>query len=312
MPEKYRPEKAGKSTQASQAAQHETEKAVRGRGTDAAGSITIDPSANDLTFNPTDTQDEAIVVKIPDGMKVRNVKLVPSATVAPFIASINPAAGYGPVTGEHNQPLAFRVKWHGIPCKPEPQVIQGTLDAVADGQVIAQKKVRITVPACPAQETDFAYSVKFVCGEQPECGCECAPVQPGRYATEINIHNYGLKEIVVRKRFIPVVLAGAPMGREPRFAGMRAEDKIVLPAQTATMDDCCRIAELLFGGDAPSPIPLTIGFLDIVANGPLAVTAVYTAGGLSGGGVSIEVEQIAGRRVATDQTGTGRGMAGQG
>ena len=148
-----------------------------------------------------------------------------------------------------------------------------------------------TVPACA-----FVYSVKFVCGEQAECGCECSPVRPGRYSTEINIHNYSLKEIEVVKRFIPVVLAGAPSGREPKVAVIRALDKIVLPPQTATMDDCCRIAELLFSGAAPANAPLTIGLMEITASAELAVTAVYTTSGLKqGGGVSIRVEQIARR-----------------
>jgi hypothetical protein len=223
---------------------------------------------------------------------IQNVKLVPSANVAAFVTSISPAAGYGPLAGDQDHTLKFEVTFTGaVPCKPEAQVFAGTLDVVADGKVVASKKVEITVPACAV-----VYSVKFVCGEQPECDCECAPVQPGRYATEINIHNYLLKEVSVVKRFIPVVLAGAPTGREPRVASVRAEDKIVLPAQTATMDDCCRISALLFGGEAPSLMPLTIGVLEITASAPLAVTAVYTTSSLKdGGGVSIRVEQIARR-----------------
>jgi len=62
------------------------------------------------------------------------------------------------------------------------------------------------------------------------------------------------------------------------------------------MDDCCRIAELLFGGPAPSPVPITIGFLELTASAEVSVTAVYTASGLNGSGVSIAVEQIPGRR----------------
>lgn len=80
------------------------------------------------------------------------------------------------------------------------------------------------------------------------------------------------------------------------MAGVRADDKITLPAQTATMDDCCRIVELLFGGPAPWPTPLTIGFLELTASAEIAVTAVYTANGLLSGGISLDVEQIAGRR----------------
>lgn len=260
----------------------------------AIAPITVDPPTNVLTLNPGDTLDETIAVTIPKGHKCRNVTLVASATLTPFVTSIDPP-GQGPVTGERDVTLRFRVKFHGVPCTADDQVVQGTLDVVCDDRVVAKKDVRITVPACP---TELIYAVKFVCGEQPECGCQCAPVQPGRYATEINIHNYGFKEVTVRKRFVPVVLAGAPLGREPRVAGARGEDRIVLPPQTATMDDCCRIAERLLGGESSAAMALTIGFLEITASGPLAVTAVHTAGGLAaGGGVSMQVEQIIGRRL---------------
>lgn len=259
----------------------------------ALAAITIDPPTNDLTLNPADTLDESISVSIPKGRKFRNVKLVPSASAAPFVDSINPPGGYGPVTGEQDQNLVFRVRFHGIPCTPEPQVFTGTLAVVTDGEVVAKKEVKVTVPACPSA---FVYSAKFICGVQPVCGCDCASVQPGRYATEINIHNFGLKEVQIQKRFIPVVLAGAPVGREPRSAGARAEDKIALPPQAATMDDCCRIGELLLGGEGTSPLPITIGFLEITSSGPIVVSAVYTASGLDSTGVSIKVEQIAPRR----------------
>lgn len=257
--------------------------------------ITVDPPTNVLTINPADTLDETIAVTIPKEHKFRNVKLVPSAAIVPFLTSIDPPGGQGAVTGEQNVTLAFRVKLHGIPCTSAPQVVHGTLDVLGDDRIVAKKDVDITVPASP---TELVYAVKFICGEQPECGCQCAPVQPGRYATEINIHNYGPKEIRVHKRFVPVVLAGAPLGREPRVAGARAEDRIILPPHTATMDDCCRIAERLLGGEASSSTSLSIGFLEIIASGPLAVTAVYTTGGLgSSGGVSIDVEQITARRL---------------
>jgi hypothetical protein len=252
--------------------------------------ITINPATNDLTLNPSDTLDESITVTIPKCNKFKNIDLVPSASIAGFIAAINPPGGYGPITGEQDQTLTFRVLFHGIPCTLQPQLFTGTLDVVGDGKVLVKKDVKITVPGCPS---GFVYSAKFICGEQPACGCECSPVQPGRYATEINIHNFGITEVAIQKRFIPLALAGAAVGREPRVVAARAEDKIVLPPQTATMDDCCRIAELLFGGEAASPVPITIGFLEITASGPIAVTAVYTATGLDSAGVSIEVEQIA-------------------
>lgn len=221
---------------------------------------------------------------------IKNVTLVPSASVTPFVTSITPSGGYGPLAGDQPHTLKFEVIFHGAPCKPEPQVIGGSLDVVADGSVVASKRVQITVPPCA-----FVYSVKFVCGVQPNCGCTCASVRPGVYATEINIHNYGVREVQISKRVIPVVLASAPVGRAPKTAGTRATDSITLKAQSATMDDCCRLAELLFGAQAPSPMPLSIGFLEITASAEVAVTAVYTASG-GDGGVSLAVEQIAGRR----------------
>lgn len=248
---------------------------------------------------------------------INNVKLVPSPPIAPFVTSITPAAGYGPLAGDKDHVLKFEVRFTGIPCKPEPQVVNGTLDVVADGKVVAGKKVQITVPPCGG----FVYSVKFVCGVQPECGCECGPVQPGKYSTEINIHNYQNKEVAVEKRFIPVVFAGAATGREPRVAKARAADKIILPPHSATMDDCCRIAELLFGGVPPSPMPLTIGFLEITSREELSVTAVYTSSNLTSQAVDIDVEQIQGKKLndstpghtpPTHDPGTGRDPHGGG
>ncbi len=144
----------------------------------------------------------------------------------------------------------------------------------------------------------FSYAVKFVCGVEPECECACAPVRPGSYATEINIYNHGDKKAEIRKHVVPIVLAGAPAGREPRVVAARAEDKIVLPPHSATMDDCCRLTELLLGAPVQGPMPLTIGFLEIVSPVELSVTAVYTVTGTDGKTVSIDVEQIAGKTVS--------------
>lgn len=137
----------------------------------------------------------------------------------------------------------------------------------------------------------FVYSVKFLCGVQGEDDCHCVPVRPGAYATEINIHNYLDTEVKIEKHVIPVVFAGAAAGREPRFATRKASDRIVLPPHTATMDDCCRLNELLLGAST-SATPLTIGFLEIISDRPLNISAVYTVTNPKSGSVSIDVEQI--------------------
>lgn len=144
----------------------------------------------------------------------------------------------------------------------------------------------------------FVYSVPFACGEQDEACCGCAPVRPGRYATEINIHNSGSAQAPVLKRVIPLVLAGAVIGREPSFKSPAAQEVIRLPAHSATMDDCCRLVELLLGAPVTGPMPLTQGILELVSTVELGVTAVYTASHGAGGAPAIEVKQIATRVLA--------------
>jgi hypothetical protein len=135
----------------------------------------------------------------------------------------------------------------------------------------------------------YVYSVKFVCGYNPtnlgvslSGSSEGEPsVKFGNYATEINIFwpelylfdqtNFVFKHIVL------FVDKGVPVGREPKVAEAKQYiDAIQLKQMTGTMDDCNRIAELLWGA-APTPYPLTIGYLVLTSTHELDVTAVYTA-----------------------------------
>jgi hypothetical protein len=181
--------------------------------------------------------------------------------------------------------LKFEVRFRGQPCSDTVRIVNGTLDVVADGAIVAAKTVEITVPPCRPKKV--CYSVKFVCGTQP-AGCGCAPLQPGAYATHVSIHNYSPEPVEIRKRFIPEVLAGAVVGREPNSAAVRGEDRIKLPPHSATMDDCCRITELILGASVNS---VTIGVLEIVASRDVAVTAIYTSG------TSLDVQPVAGRAI---------------
>ena len=151
------------------------------------------------------------------------------------------------------------------------------------------------MPAQPkaAAANRWVYSVKFVCGVQKEE--RCSPVRAGIYATEINIHNFQPQlEAKIEKRIMVLVDQGAPVGREPKTVKAKPFDLIVLPPDSATMDDCCLIAEKLHV--APGG-PLMVGFLELVSNTELNVTAVYTATGSNGQNVSIDVETISGRRI---------------
>jgi hypothetical protein len=156
-----------------------------------------------------------------------------------------------------------------------------------------------------AEAEVFAYSVKIVCGKQAETNCCCvAGARPGVYATEVNIQNLNLFEPAqVVKLVLPLINSGAVVAREPNVAdpfklpGRAIEEAVKLPPLGATMDDCCRIAELLLGAPPSGDTGLTIAILTIVSLVELSVSAVYTANPLSGDGISIDVEYIPSRRL---------------
>lgn len=205
-------------------------------------------------------------------MNTGNVTLVPSASISGFVTSVSPPGGYGPLSGDSEHSLPFDVVWDGtLKCRDEEQVFTGTLDVVADGVVVAAKKVRITVPPCR-----YHHVVDMLCGTQkPTDDKECTTVVPGRYATAVTIYNPGPCPAVIEKRFAPLLLNNEPIGREPNTQPARSFAKIELPPGEATMDDCCALEEAvrLDHGSA------TLGVLDIVSDRPLVVTGIYTSTG---------------------------------
>jgi hypothetical protein len=241
----------------------------------------VDPSAVVAT----------IIAELKALLTIGNVHLQPVGAIVPFVTSITPPS-YGPLPGDQVNVLEFEVTFSGDveDCSPRDRAFNGAIDVVVDGSVAAAKPTHITVPACK-----YTYGVKFVCGTQTaDCGCGCDPLRPGTYATEVNILNPSCKEARIVKRVVPLVFAGAVTGREPAIANARATERMVLPSGAATMDDCCRIAELLYGGSGSTP-PLSVGFLEIVSDQELHVTAVYTSSDLHGNGLSFQVETVPGK-----------------
>jgi hypothetical protein len=118
------------------------------------------------------------------------------------------------------------------------------------------------------------------------------------YATEVNIQNLNLETALVVKFVQPLIKWSAVVAREPDVTDptklpKRQVEDIILPPLAATMDDCCRIGEML-----PPPsgeAGLTIAILSLVSSLELSVSAVYTANPLSGDGISIDVEYIPSR-----------------
>lgn len=197
--------------------------------------------------------------------------------------------------------------WLGVKaCTEKEQVVTGTIDVLADGTVVAAKRVRIVVPPCR-----FHYSVEVVCGTQ-ETDCDddredrdddgpdrddrkhdCVTVVPGRYATAVTIYNPGTCPVQIEKRFAPLVLHGKTVGREPEVVQARTFAKLELPGVHATMDDCCALEEAVGDGEG-----LTFGVLDIISDKPIQVTAVHTAGPevAHTGGPSIHTRPVEPRR----------------
>jgi len=137
----------------------------------------------------------------------------------------------------------------------------------------------------PLDRTYWSYAAKFVCGEQPadQAGQPIAgvpAVQPGNYATEINIHNpHYLGPIQIRHKALLLVERGVAVGRAPATARPAAFGPLLaLPDDGATMMDCNGIWGLLNPGTTPpTPMPLTIGYLVIVSPATLDVVGVTTA-----------------------------------
>jgi hypothetical protein len=225
-----------------------------------------------------------------------NIKLVAAGGTAPFVTSITPAGGYGPVDNKGHD-FVFKVTFTGPPCRDTDQVFTGTIDVVADGKVVAQKKVTLTVIACER----FSYGVKFLCGYVKETPPGVVPLtpaatlRPGIYSTEVNILNYHTGAVTIHKYLYPLMRQTEPVGREPRSVGRRGEDAITLPPKSATFDDCFRIHEILH--ESPGDEPLSIYFLEIVSPVELTVTAVYTANDLRGTSVALDVVQVEGKQL---------------
>ena len=93
----------------------------------------------------------------------------------------------------------------------------------------------------------------------------------------------------------------SPTSQTPLTLPKRQVETIILPPLAATMDDCCRIADML---PAPSgEAPLTIAILSIASPLELSVSAVYTANPLNGDGISIDVEYVPSRRLVIGRAG---------
>lgn len=152
------------------------------------------------------------------------------------------------------------------------------------------------------------FAVKFVCGAQTglvNSDQGEPPVKPGNYATEVNIHNYHLKQPARLSKQVIILVGKSPAGgplirREPAITKPVGQLVMSLPAGTATMDDCPAILRL---AKLPLSTTLTMGYLIVHSTIDLDVDAVYTAEspGVPGSqalGISEQIVRVAGHSEA--------------
>jgi hypothetical protein len=144
----------------------------------------------------------------------------------------------------------------------------------------------------PLKKTYYIYSVKFVCGIQKDNNEPV--VRTGLYSTDINIFNFNRSDVIIIKNILPLVIGGKVIGREPEFVSQKVADKMILPAESATMDDCTNISRFL---NLNVPRPISIGFLEIICDHELDISVVYTVSDLEENNTNMHFNQIQGRKV---------------
>jgi hypothetical protein len=143
-------------------------------------------------------------------------------------------------------------------------------------------------------EGRFVYAAKFVCGFMPEPSqpSEELPVEPGSYATAINVHNPQTKPVVFAKKAVLLFdAAGATV--EKLFEATKEPSRLreaELGPDWGMEIDCRDIRLELLEGQAP-PAPVFIkGWLVIESPELLDVVAVYTV--RAPGDVSIATDRV--------------------
>jgi hypothetical protein len=135
------------------------------------------------------------------------------------------------------------------------------------------------------QRFHYVYAAKFLCGDLKPSTRE-GPVQPGSYATAINVHNPHGHAVAIRKKAILLYDADRPERVAERpTAPVQGEQPILreLDRDWGLEIDCTDIREVLLRDAAGNPGPAAPIFIkgwvvvETLADLPLDVVAVYTS-----------------------------------
>jgi hypothetical protein len=156
------------------------------------------------------------------------------------------------------------------------------------------------------QAFHYVYAAKFLCGEWKERELE-GPVEPGRYATAINVHNPHTDSVAIRKKAILLFDGSKPQDANERpLPPTRREEPVMreLRPDWGLEIDCRDIRETLLrepSGEPGPPAPTFIKgwiVIETLSDSPLDVVAVYTV--VPAGEqppVSIATDRVAGNRL---------------
>jgi hypothetical protein len=140
----------------------------------------------------------------------------------------------------------------------------------------------------------LVYAAKFVCGSMPELPpLEEGPVEPGSYATAINVHNPNPREAAVfaKKAVLLFSEAEKDEGFEtPKAPYERSRREEQLGPDFGMKLDGRDIRELLTGQAPAAPVFIE-GWVVIESPLPLDVVAVYTVRAPDGA-VSIATDRV--------------------
>ena len=155
----------------------------------------------------------------------------------------------------------------------------------------------------------YVYAAKFLCGEFKDSGRE-GPVEPGKYATAINVHNPHGYPIAIRKKAILLFDGEHPdQAIERPTPPTRGERTVIkeLGPDWGLEIDCFDIRDVLLrdasGKPGPQPPVFIKGWvvIETLIDASLDVVAVYTVeplGAKTAGGqsVSITTDRVPGTR----------------
>lgn len=131
---------------------------------------------------------------------IDTLTVTPSAEIAPYVLWIDPDTYYDLDTMVE-QDLSFNVTYLGA-CSDDGETVLGTLDVVADGVVVAQQEVSLSLPSCSAPPVAVCQDLDLTAGE--DC-LACGTVDGGSYdpdggavsVTELATCDYGLGDTTV-------------------------------------------------------------------------------------------------------------------